>query len=232
MASTGGDASAHLALDVHVHNHHGGDRVDVRPCGGLAVLVFTGEAGENATLVRTRASERLAFLGVQVDDGLDADREELQIAAEVRCLLDRTSRPRSHVPCRPALGERAEVDEADCTGQKAPRLLDATPRRDTHMTQPTTDRHEQFTVDGEKLLGKVRQLLHEGNVRRIILKREDGTILLEIPLQAGVAVTVVTVALAPVLVAVGAIAALLSSVTIAVERDEPEETDEPERLAG
>ena len=100
------------------------------------------------------------------------------------------------------------------------------------MTQPTTDRHEQFTVDGEKLLGKVRQLLHEGNVRRIILKREDGTILLEIPLQAGVAVTVVTVALAPVLVAVGAIAALLSSVTIAVERDEPEETDEPERLAG
>lgn len=93
------------------------------------------------------------------------------------------------------------------------------------MTENTT-KHEQFTVDGENLLAKVRELLHEGNVRRIILKREDGSTLLEIPLQTGVAVTVVTAVFAPVLVAIGAIAALVSSVTVAVERDEVDGADD------
>jgi hypothetical protein len=92
------------------------------------------------------------------------------------------------------------------------------------MTENMTT-HEQFTVDGENLLAKVRELLHEGDVRRIILKREDGSTLLETPLQTGVAVTVVTAVFAPVLVAIGAIAALVSSVTVAVERDEVD--DEP-----
>ncbi|MET0821993.1 MAG: DUF4342 domain-containing protein [Aeromicrobium sp.] len=91
------------------------------------------------------------------------------------------------------------------------------------MSESTSTKHEQFTVDGENLLAKVRELLHEGNVRRIILKREDGSTLLEIPLQTGVAVTVITAVFAPVLVAIGAIAALLSSVTVAVERDEADD---------
>ncbi|MHA6523604.1 DUF4342 domain-containing protein [Tessaracoccus sp. G1721] len=78
---------------------------------------------------------------------------------------------------------------------------------------------EEFEVDGDGLLAKVRELIHEGNVRRVILKREDGTILLEIPLQAGLAVTVLTAALAPALIAIGAIAAVVSQVTLVVERD-------------
>jgi hypothetical protein len=79
-------------------------------------------------------------------------------------------------------------------------------------------RYEEFNVSGDDLLTKVRELIHEGNVRRVFLKNEAGDTLLEIPLTAGLAVTVLTAALAPVLVAVGAIAALLSQVTVGVER--------------
>ncbi|WP_374999852.1 DUF4342 domain-containing protein [Aeromicrobium sp. CTD01-1L150] len=79
-------------------------------------------------------------------------------------------------------------------------------------------RYEEFTVSGNELLGKVRSLIREGNVRRIFIKNGDGNVLLEIPLTAGVAVTAVAAALSPVLVAVGAIAALVTQVTIGVER--------------
>lgn len=79
-------------------------------------------------------------------------------------------------------------------------------------------RYDEFEVAGENLLATVREVLHEGNVRRIIVKREDGSTLIEIPMTAGLAVTVLTAALAPVLVAVGALAAVVSHVTLVVER--------------
>jgi hypothetical protein len=78
---------------------------------------------------------------------------------------------------------------------------------------------EEFEVSGDNLLSKVREVIHEGNVRRVIIKNEDRHSLMEIPLNAGVAVTVLTVALAPVLVAVGAIAALVTKVTVVVEHE-------------
>jgi hypothetical protein len=87
---------------------------------------------------------------------------------------------------------------------------------------------EQFEVAGENLLAKVRELVHEGNVRRISLKSEDGTTLIEIPLTAGLALTVVTAALAPVLVAIGPLAAVLLQVTLVVER----EVEDPGPLQG
>ena len=80
---------------------------------------------------------------------------------------------------------------------------------------------EEFELDGDKLLAKVRELIHEGNVRRVILKREDRSTLLELPLNAGLAVTAVTAVMAPALIAVGAIAAVLTKVILVVER-EPE----------
>ncbi len=84
--------------------------------------------------------------------------------------------------------------------------------------------YEEFEVSGEKLLRKVRELAHEGNVRRIILKRVDGSSLLEIPLTAGLAVGVLAVWIAPVLLAVGAIAAVVTKMTLVVEREtEPAE---------
>jgi hypothetical protein len=81
-------------------------------------------------------------------------------------------------------------------------------------------RYDEFEVAGENLLAKVREVIHEGNVRRIILKREDGSTLIELPMNAGLAVTVLTAALAPALVAVGALAAVVSHVTLVVERED------------
>ena len=75
---------------------------------------------------------------------------------------------------------------------------------------------EEFKVNGEELLGKVKALVNEGNIRRIIIKDESGKTLVELPLTFGV----VGALLAPVLAAVGAIAALVTKCTIIVERRE------------
>ncbi len=87
----------------------------------------------------------------------------------------------------------------------------------------TKARYEEFKVSGDNLVAKVRELIREGNVRRVFIKNDAGDTLLEIPLTAGLAVTVLTAAVAPALVAVGAIAALLTQVTVGVERRVPEQ---------
>jgi hypothetical protein len=73
---------------------------------------------------------------------------------------------------------------------------------------------EQFKVHASELGDKIRELIHEGNVRRIIIKDEQGHTFLEIPLT----VATVGVVLAPVLAAVGAIATLVSRFEVVVER--------------
>jgi hypothetical protein len=75
-------------------------------------------------------------------------------------------------------------------------------------------RYEEFRVDGEQLVSKLKEILHEGNVRRIIIKNEKGETLIEIPLTIGV----VGALLLPVWAAVGAIAALAANLTIVVEK--------------
>jgi len=75
---------------------------------------------------------------------------------------------------------------------------------------------EEYKVSGEDLLSRVKQLVHEGNVRRITIRSEEGNTLIEIPLSIGV----VGAMLLPVWAAVGAIAALVTNCTIAVERRE------------
>ena len=77
----------------------------------------------------------------------------------------------------------------------------------------STNRMRRIRVRGEELLGKVRELIHEGNTRRIIVIGDDGTTLLEIPLTAGIVGTV----MAPALVAIGAIAALATNYTLLIE---------------
>ncbi len=73
---------------------------------------------------------------------------------------------------------------------------------------------EEFHMSGETLTVKIRELLREGNVRRIILKNDEGKTLIEIPLTAGVVGTL----LLPVWAGVGAIAALAANLTLSVER--------------
>jgi len=75
---------------------------------------------------------------------------------------------------------------------------------------------EEFTVSGDDLIERVRQLLHEGNVTRVIVKDVKGRVLLEIPATIGV----IGVVLAPWLVALGVIAALVTNCKIVVERRE------------
>lgn len=79
---------------------------------------------------------------------------------------------------------------------------------------PRPPRVEEVSITGDELLAKVKELVHEGDVRRIIIKNEDGKTLIEIPLTLGV----VGALLLPVAAAVGAIAALASRCTIVVER--------------
>ena len=73
---------------------------------------------------------------------------------------------------------------------------------------------EEFKVKGDDLLAKVKQLINEGNVRRLIIKNKDDKTIIEIPLT----VSLVGFVIAPALAAVGAIAALVTDCTILVER--------------
>jgi len=78
------------------------------------------------------------------------------------------------------------------------------------------DKANEFRVKGEELLRKIKEIVHEGNVRKIIIKDDKGSPYVEIPLAFGV----VGALLAPVLAAVGALAALASNFTLEVVRKE------------
>jgi hypothetical protein len=75
---------------------------------------------------------------------------------------------------------------------------------------------EEFTVRSEDLVAKIKELIHEGDISRIIVKDEEGKTLLEIPAWAGIVGTL----LAPWLAALGAIAALATRCTITVIKQE------------
>ena len=77
-------------------------------------------------------------------------------------------------------------------------------------------RTEEHKVSGDDLVAKVKELVHEGNIRRISIKNEEGKTLIEVPLTLGV----VGAVLLPVLAAIGAIAALVTDCTIVVEKVE------------
>ncbi|MEE8115637.1 MAG: DUF4342 domain-containing protein [Gemmatimonadales bacterium] len=74
----------------------------------------------------------------------------------------------------------------------------------------------EYRVRGDNLVAKIKEILHEGNVRRIIIKNGEGKTLVEVPLTIGV----VGAVLAPVWAAIGAIAALAADLRIVVEKTE------------
>jgi len=75
----------------------------------------------------------------------------------------------------------------------------------------------EFRVRGDNLVTKIKEIIHEGNVRRIIIKNDEGRTLVEVPLTLGV----VGAVLAPVWAAIGALAALAADLRIVVEKVEP-----------
>jgi len=84
------------------------------------------------------------------------------------------------------------------------------------MAEEKKTRTEEFKLNGDEILNKLKELLHQGNIRRIILKDESGKTCMEIPLTVGVVGAIVI----PVWAAIGAIAALVSKLTIVVEKVE------------
>ena len=77
-------------------------------------------------------------------------------------------------------------------------------------------RTEEFELSGDEVVAKVKELVHEGNIRRITIKNEEGKTLIEVPLTLGV----IGAVLMPTLAAIGAIAALVTDCTIVVEKVE------------
>ena len=80
---------------------------------------------------------------------------------------------------------------------------------------------EEYRFSGEELVSRIKELVHEGNIRRIIIKNEEGRSLIEIPLTLGV----IGAALLPVWAAVGAIAAMAANYTVVVERTDEQSTN-------
>ena len=76
-------------------------------------------------------------------------------------------------------------------------------------------RTQEFTLNGDEVVANVKELIREGNIRRISIKNEDGRTMLEVPLTLGL----IGAALLPVFAAIGAAAALATRCTIVVERD-------------
>ncbi|MEV5837658.1 DUF4342 domain-containing protein [Nocardia sp. NPDC052112] len=86
------------------------------------------------------------------------------------------------------------------------------------MTQQAT---EKIDVKGAHLVERVKELVHEGNVRRIVIEDSEGKTVMEVPVTVGV----VGFLLAPTVAAIGALAALAADYSIEVEREIPESTD-------
>jgi len=75
---------------------------------------------------------------------------------------------------------------------------------------------EEFRVNGDEILTKIKELIQEGNIRRIVIKNEEGKALIDIPLTVGVVGTII----APQLAAISAIASLVTNGTIVVEKED------------
>jgi hypothetical protein len=91
-----------------------------------------------------------------------------------------------------------------------------TPEAPPEMPPATPPRIEEFELSGDSVIAKIKEIVHEGNVRKIVLRNPDGTILVEFPLTVGV----VGAVLLPMWAALGAIVALATNLTIVVERRE------------
>jgi hypothetical protein len=97
--------------------------------------------------------------------------------------------------------------------------FDATPLEIPAYTQDKVS-VEELKINGDDLVAKVKELIHEGSIRRLIIKNEEGRILVEVPLTVGVVGGVISATLFPVIAAVGAIGALVAHMTIIIERKE------------
>ncbi|MEM1242626.1 MAG: DUF4342 domain-containing protein [Cyanobacteria bacterium P01_H01_bin.26] len=86
---------------------------------------------------------------------------------------------------------------------------------------------EELKISGDALVTKVKELIHQGNIRRIIIKNEESHTLIEIPMTVGVIGGVISAAFFPVIAAVGIIGAMVAHLTVVIERQESADVDDP-----
>jgi hypothetical protein len=101
-----------------------------------------------------------------------------------------------------------------------PKEVDRTTEQDEHTFT------EQIEIAASDLVDRTKELIEEGNVRRIIIRNEEDEVLMEVPLTAGVVVGGAVTIVAPVLAALGALAALLTRVKIEVVRTKQDGTED------
>ncbi len=85
---------------------------------------------------------------------------------------------------------------------------------------------EEFKISGDALVAKIKDLVHQSNIRRIIIKNDSGHTLIEIPLTVGVIGGAVGAAFFPVVAALGVIGAMVAHLTVVVERQADAEADD------
>jgi hypothetical protein len=95
-----------------------------------------------------------------------------------------------------------------------------TPNQENPMSTPNPN-SEEVPFSGDTLLAKIKELIRQGNIRRVIIKNEEGRVLIDIPLTFGVVGTLI----APQLAAIGAIAALVLKGSIVIEKQAPDNLD-------
>ena len=115
--------------------------------------------------------------------------------------------------------------------------VDKEANNSTANTEAQTSAEQKVTVEerkisGDDLTAKVKELIHEGNIRRIIIKNEDGRTLIEIPMTVGVIGGAIGAALFPVIAAVGVIGAMVAHLTVVIERQVSADKDLPESIEG
>ncbi len=111
--------------------------------------------------------------------------------------------------------EQANREQADQSDQSAQTEQSQTTGPNGSQERVYT---EEFKVKGEELVGKVKGLLHEGNIRRVIIRTEAGKTLLDIPLTFGVLGAAAGIIFLPVLTAIAAIAGIVSKVKVTIEK--------------
>lgn len=89
---------------------------------------------------------------------------------------------------------------------------------------------EEIEIRGSELVERVKELIEDNSASRLIIRKPDGDVLMEVPIVAGAAVGGAAVLFAPVLAALGAMAALLAQVKIEIVREESDDADKDEEL--
>ncbi|MDY6782993.1 MAG: DUF4342 domain-containing protein [Cyanobacteriota bacterium] len=94
---------------------------------------------------------------------------------------------------------------------------------DSTLTEPVVEPNsktsvEEVRIDGDGLVAKVKELIHEGNIRRIIIKNQEGDTLIEIPFTVGVVGGAIGTLAFPIVAALGAIGAMVAHLTLVVEK--------------